>query len=62
MSCEPWNISEGSDTYNNKSMREVVRGVTYKLTQVTGGMGVALLVYMSMLRRDYRESQKDREM
>jgi len=57
VSCEPWNISE-SDTCNNKSMRDLVRSVTYKLTQVTGGAGVALLVYVSMLRRDYRESRK----
>jgi len=60
---EPWSISY-SDT-NNNMLHDTAKSVTRKLTRLTdivthvgGGTAVALIVYMSMIKRDIRESCK----
>lgn len=62
---EPWEWREPRLQASNQRVRQTVRGVTNNVTQLAqvasglvGYTTVALFVYMSMLRRDYREGKR----
>ena len=62
---EPWERREPRLQANNQRVRQTVRDVTNNVTQIAqvasglvGYTTVALFVYMSMLRHDYRESKR----